>query len=923
MAFPFEPTQLRAQLRAYHWAIGKTETDPASNIIKPLQQGLFYEQTNERYLKHLLSSSPPIPYKIPTDSAHYTAAQLGHRKGVSTKSAFKSQRSEKKANKQAKPEKKMRRTHSTTTGTSNDTISEGFVFNELSVTVSMDKTLSNEDSSKPKAKEKIRNPLSKLFNKSDKQKDEDLSEDSSDRISLATVGSVGQLVATSPGTTSGATSVGISDASESGSIAVSRSQDSALEGSSASRLTDANSPESDLYIEDDEDYEETVEDESDLTISSAFTDMKSESLDDTNGSLMYEYTVPESYVLQDPEMPRNRKGGEDKLVSTSFDKSLKPLTLTALLPSSNAGGYSKTSPSKNSDTPNFKKYTSLNFQKMYDVVHSAESENHSNLSSLIQSRFKLSNKNPLNYFSYINTDSLVDGSKKVKIDIFLPPKTTPEIKQMEISSGVSIVDCIGYILMVLSNRRNAEKFDVQSMNPNSWRIELIDEDGELYDSTFGVLDRTRLLSSYNCPNCLALCKVTDEAERARNEVQTPLPLEFKQNLSQYHTKELNTNNNTASMAKSPEKQYDEMKNGTIEVKVGNIPGTSTGTFVSFYISSATKIADLLDLIGEQYHFDPSNFLVARKRLQSNHKVSGILSDDSEKDLWIPLTDNSLDLAHLSSNVFRLVPNVSNKYNTLTKGDLNMGSILESGITPSATYTPAGITPPPVKQLEGKFHEMAIGLNDGDEPPNQDKSNRSNNVVKTQAISKSKPTVPIGDANFNFGDLFHGKGPQQLPATLNTIYFKWKVYRKKSPILNRIEKSLILDGDHIHLAPTDDIKWKRNPYENPFSSSNSNSNSHSHHHHHYLHHYNYSKFYNDTIMKTSSFHITQIVKIKHYKESKNPNHFKIVIEKANETGGKETTIKKKYDLEAQSVAECEEIIEKITWALQVYNLSNFS
>ena len=77
------------------------------------------------------------------------------------------------------------------------------------------------------------------------------------------------------------------------------------------------------------------------------------------------------------------------------------------------------------------------------------------------------------------------------------------------------------------------------------------------------------------------------------------------------------------------------------------------------------------------------------------------------------------------------------------------------------------------------------------------------------------------------------------------------------------------------------------------------------------------------MKTSSFHITQIVKIKHYKESKNPNHFKIVIEKANETGGKETTIKKKYDLEAQSVAECEEIIEKITWALQVYNLSNFS
>lgn len=81
-----------------------------------------------------------------------------------------------------------------------------------------------------------------------------------------------------------------------------------------------------------------------------------------------------------------------------------------------------------------------------------------------------------------------------------------------------------------------------------------------------------------------------------------------------------------------------------------------------------------------------------------------------------------------------------------------------------------------------------------------------------------------------------------------------------------------------------------------------------------------------MMKTSSFHITQVIKMKQYKNSKNPNHFKIVIQKqldASTTNTKDATIKKKYDLEAESVEQCQEIIDKLRWVLQVYNMSSIN
>lgn len=928
MSFPFEPTQLRAQLRAFNWATGEIDSG-TTNIVKPLKRGFFHEQSNDKYLKNLRAESPPIPYELPIDPTHHTAIPLGHRKGLSTKSLPKPLKGEKRSQKQSKTDKKSRRTKSTATRASNDTIEEGFTYNKAPSAISMDQKVSSE-SNAPKLR------LTKLFKKPERSRSSGSYSDGSieDRVSLPSVGSVARLISTVSSITNKSLDVGDTLSSLSISYPGKDTSNSGLEKSKSSGVDTSSTgislydndndnnedddDDGDDYEEDDDDDErdenadETLdEDESFQTISSAFTEMKSDSLD--SGSLIYDYTVPDSYVLQDQELARLRNGVEDRLDSAPFGKPTKEATLSSLL-SSTGEGYAKAHSKSEVGTPRQRRQTSFSFQKMYSKIPSTGDENYSsNLSSLIQSRHKSSNNNPLNYYSYINSDTTTTGTKIVKVDIFVPPKMKPEIEQMEISSGASIVDCIGFILLKLSSGPGAEKLDIKAMNPNTWRIELIDEDGELYDSTFGVLDRTRLLSSYNCPNCLALCKVTNDAEIARNEKQTPLPLELRQNLIQYHAKESSAQIEVTKSA--TENLPDEINKKSIEVKVGNIPGTSPGTYVSFYTSSTMKVVGLLDLIGETYHFDSTSYLLCMREGQRAKPT--ILAEDPDKETWVVILDNTICLDDLSTNIFWLVLKTSNERKNLKNANIN--SVLESGITPSSvaftptTITSSGITPP-ARQLEGKFQKLAIELDN--------KNNNESNGAKTETFTtKTNSTAEPTDFQFNFGDLLHGKGRNQLPATLNTIYFKWKVYRKKSPILNRIEKSLIIDGDHIHLAPSDDMKWRKNPYDNPFSSSNNNSNSN--HHHHYLHHYNYSKYYNDTIMKTSSFHITQIVKIKQYKQSKNPNHFKIVIQKASDTGGKETTIKKKYDLEAESVAECEEIIEKITWALQVYKLSSLA
>lgn len=888
MSFPLEPTHLIAHLRAFNLATVDDEFESAHKTIKPLLLGLYHQRLNEIYFKHYRPRSPPIPYDLPSNSTN-NGVLIHHQKRHVVKTHNKKRSSTSDVGQAiSKPATKASKRRSiadfiaTTPSGQNDDIG-GSLVSTIPVTTGES---SIDVVSKPK--EKMKNPLAKLFQKTDKFEEHYDSDSSSGKLTLE-----------NPNSFQGDYTSSQDKTGETGN----RRHQEEYHGSAATTIDEEDE---DGQETDDFDAEEEEDDNLDQSSSdSAFTDIEADSMIGMNSSMLYDYTVPESYVLQ--EASKKQKRRKSKPGSESYiGKSSKPTPSSSL--------FSKSSISRpGKSIPLLKGRGSFSFEKMYSVVGTKNEEQApSNLSLMIQSRFKSTHTNPLNYFAFANPDTIGQGARKVKIDIFVPPKMKPVLKTMEIGNNVAIHDCIGFVLFSLAKLPEyKENLDISFMNPNHWRMELIDEDGELYDSTFGVLDRTRLLASYNSPNCLALCKVANEVEITSNERQSPLPLEFKQNLEVFQKRLENAHHTLENPPKTePSPGQGNLGDDTIEVKVENIPNLSAHNYISFFISSTTKVGDLLELICKQRNIDPSRYELAEVAYEAKDETT-LGGNFNHKNEWKQGLSNTAELASLDTNRFKLVPNLSQVIRPMTNVKHDNNSFLDVGITPtSTTFISTGITPPRT-QLEGRFQELAIGHN-------KDTSPAASEIKKETRPEIEKIPDTLRSSNRTFGDLIHSKNPQ-LPTSLNTIYFKWKVFRKKPPILNRIEKSLIIDGDYIHLAPTDNTNWKKNPYENPFSASNQNS----HHHHHYLHHYNYSKYYNDSMMKTSSFHITQIIKVKHYLLSKNPNHFKIVIKKQvdNELGGKAAVVKKKYDLEAESVAQCEEIIQKINWTLQVYNMSN--
>ncbi|PSK79281.1 hypothetical protein CJJ07_000783 [Candidozyma auris] len=885
MTFPLETSNLVAYLRAFSVATADPDSNDAARIIKPLQFGLYKEELNKYYLGNLRCESPPIPYDLRSQGPS-SSLEASESKRAAVKS--------KKRNHMTGNARRER--NNTAISALKDTQEELSDSSVRTLDASQIMSASIPHSSYPSAveskksqKTKKKNPLVKLFQKSDKSS-------FSSSFGFSTNHSIKSSITEN------------SFEPESERIEESPPEmrtftiDSATtfeknalpDSSRTSTMQESLPGKPSGHVPSISASEGVAETETSST-DSAFTDIEGDSLMDVEPDLIYDYSVPDSYVLHED---KTRKRTEQKMKGNHSSASLF----------SSANKSSVDDSEEKSDKASIRKQeNTLRFEKMYYAVGNKEKEQaSSNLSRMIQSKFRSTFINPLNYFGFVGSEAPVPNAHKVYIDFFMPPKDTPTIKKLAVWNSSTVMECIGYVLLQLSNLAEyADNLDKDFINPNNWRMELIDEDGELYDGNFGVLDRTRQLSSYNSPNCLALCKVNNSTELKHNEKQTPLPPDFKQNLETFQKKPEDTIQDDHSFTPQFDTRPNQMGVDTIEVKVDNIPDSHTN-IVSFFISTHMTVGELLDLICQQYHIDPSRYRLAEADFPD--KTSSMLGDDIKrpsKSTYQKPLENSALLSALPTKKFKFVPNLAQTIRPLT--DVSMGSQGTSGITPSSsTYIPHGITPP-LSQLNGVANEISA------EEKLKMPDTRSEKLESKKASKSDLDVTAITKRanNLTFGDILNQNRPS-LPVSLNTIYFKWTVYRRKPPLLNKIEKALIIDGDYIHLAPTDDVNWRNNPADNPLSTSNVGS------HHHYLHHYNYSKFYKETMMKTSSFHITQIVKLKKYSHSKNPNHFKIVIEKPVNDAAKETAVKKKYDLEAETGAQCDEILEKIRWALQVYN-----
>lgn len=644
----------------------------------------------------------------------------------------------------------------------------------------------------------------------------------------------------------------------------------------------------DAYSYEDGEYEDDYGDDDEVSSSdSAFTDIDGDSL------------IEDSLLLDSFDTSDFEYSKKTKMLSSKLRKKRNKLhSYTSELQSSKASTLNTERASKlNTSTSSSAlsslrgKKPSVKFEKI--TVNSVKpTSKSSNLSSLIQSRNNSAITNPLNYYSFVNDDSLLGNSVKVSIDVFVPPQTTPTIKELSINNNIAVSDCIGYILLHLSDLDEFKKDPEFSLYPNNWRLELVDEDGENYGS-FGVLDRTRLLSSYNNPKELAICRVTNEKEMKKNEVQSPLAIEFKENLVQY---------NRSHLEKTIEENEDVGSNSEdIQLTITDTKGSQ------YYISANTdsSVQELLYDFCSQKNLDPKNFMF---RLVMNSQDQAITVKDVNG--VVTLTDNLLDgntvenkrylsknelIRELESTTLEIVPSRAGPVKSLLgNGSNELSPLIDNTISPNQL----NVITPPVRSST----LMGAQVN---EKPQVSGAKRSS---ITGPIKQADSKAHEANSSRYFDDMISGFN-SQLPERSKGRYFSWKVWRKKTTILNKIEKALIIDGDYIRLQAPEDKAFTANPSENPFLASQAGVS-----HHRHLHHYNYSNYYNSSMLKTSSFHITQIVKLKQYKGSKNPNHFKIVIEKVE----KDSTIKKKYDLEAVNEQECEDIINKIRWVINIYN-----
>lgn len=899
MAFPLDPTHLRAHLRALLLLSKEGDDDSASRIIRPLELGLFHENLNKLYFNEYRPKSPPIPDDIPDDAPGENPLRLTNKKSSSRsrRRARKSQNTQEKHNDQTREKQK------------NDAEGQPAILqmdlreyntsNSLVLTIPLD-AVSPSETIAERSNEK-RTLLSKLFN--------------SAPLNLGTLKKLLELRSPTLGDT-------LFDQISDLPVVLSRMRTNTSKFSSEHDLdkqlilgsiatAEIVTPKDGLATAEESD-KNTIEQESDVTSSNSYTsddslpsssssDMSSfsdESIRNEGSNMMYNYSVPESHIL----------ANENALFASPHK-----------LNTEHADGVSRAGPGMNALTSGA---SSLSFGKQQDAVHVdlqfhklrdeeiVKEEKHSLLSSMISNRQGVINENPLSYFAFVSPDAASgrpeSDTKQTKIDVFVPPRPECVLQEVSIVTTASIFDCIGYFVsqVILTKEYEEMKNDESFINPNNWRMELIDSDGDLYDSTFGVLDRSRLLSSYNCPRYLAICQVTNPIEIEKNNKQTPLPLEFKQHLEAYRERAANLSQRNTDFY---ERDLGALPDDSVQVQVADVPNQKQ-EYIKIHVPATMQIGGLFELICGQYQVNPTEYKLVG--IDSTHIrreifMSELISDVKAQEGQEIALESTSKIEDLGMFTFRLVSSTKQIVKLMLNVAVDSETQIRAGITPeSSSLIQSAITPPPPETLK---ISTTIG-----------KSQASAKLATKPAPLKKRRNSKITELlfdNHNFDDQFKSKSPD-IPTAVNTVYFKWKVFRKKPPLLNRIEKSLIIDGDYIHIVPPDDVNLKKTASEAMYGGSHSENK----HHHHYLHHYNYSKYYNDTMMKTSSFHVSQIIKLKHFKKGKNPLQFKIVVEKETDQGGKEAVIQKKYDLEAENDVQLKDMIKKIEWAWKSYERS---
>ncbi|GMM34428.1 Avo1 protein [Saccharomycopsis crataegensis] len=510
----------------------------------------------------------------------------------------------------------------------------------------------------------------------------------------------------------------------------------------------------------------------------------------------------------------------------------------------------------------------ITFRKI-EIIRSSNSPPVSKLSSIMTENKKKSCMSPLERYDVISGENL-NNRVATAINVYIPSskRFCDCPLKIKVKKTSKVIELIGFILLKYTNTESTEtKGEKKYLNLNKWKLQLSDE-GEIIDEGFGILDRTQSIEIYGADE-VSIIEVGNE-EAKKNNSLTPLPFD----ISEDGNKQASNNANIASTtnANNDDKNFEDPMSNMLTLTQSPLAQSIIShdrTFMDrkLEVPSEKTVELRVFLYPESSKYDRLSFKTtatvksiierycALKRLNQELYSVQILNENfilNDQDL-ISCLDNEQDVQILSKQVAKTLNKETQTYAKMPQikavKTAKNSPYLDSAYQKGNALSNSGFSNF-FQQKAGQSPRKASGL-----------LSSSLNRTKQKLRSSSKPATY---------DLVN----EPLSRLKIKRYTVWR--RQQVNFISRHEKVLTIDGDYIYVLPSET-----------------------------------STSYHST--KTSSFHISQMIRAK--QSRKYPNNFKIITKRKN------SQELKRYDFEAPSPEISAEIVHNLLNLKETYRMNN--
>lgn len=488
--------------------------------------------------------------------------------------------------------------------------------------------------------------------------------------------------------------------------------------------------------------------------------------------------------------------------------------------------------------------------------------------------------NPLE--EYVGASGKAEA-KPLRLKMYMPSCSEPRKPwEVIVRTDANVSNAIGFALYCYMEEKRKPELPEDMQNANKWTLRIVEEDGEP-DEDFPALDRTRMLSAYKFDE-FALVEATP-AQVVEHEKITPSTRKAKKPAAPAAT----------SQPAAPMTVVEEETPENVVLRVYQYPFDEMVSVLywSGEVSVQTTVDEIVYQICVEKGLDRTQYVCKiaghRSVIPTGAKVqslNGQFNLELTPRRVVNKTNGYSDILPSDLQVIKKTRS-ANAISSVTAGTASRRTSLTNKMPTAAGQSRASADEPTVPRISfttpggsgglGAAAKPGIGNHHGN--PAANTSTAAHHRAASNVRASMLGVAPNLAAAATTANATQASQLLLPPETLNGIagYQKYKIWRRQPmSFISRHERILALDGEYVHIMPADDRAW-----------------------------YDYSP-------KTSSFHINQMT---HCKQSRKiPNNFKIVITKA-------TKVSKRYDLEAHTATEAQEIVAKLKALYSGYKMNN--